>query len=79
MKFKPEDFEIDYLLHACCAEIANVKLLEIKKQWLEELVKDAPEIYGRRVRIVDMVDDWQWDHYDDPNTYKGRVVCIEKL
>lgn len=50
--FKPKDFsnfasfppQMD--MKAAIAHLANAKLEEFKKQWLEELLADAPTMYG---------------------------------
>lgn len=45
-EFSYEDFDVCLYTNDAMqvAEIANKKLLEIKKAWLEELVKDAPVV-----------------------------------
>jgi len=86
MSYKPEDFE-EFLegqdsvpLAYEFADIANAKLPEIKKQWLEELVKDAPTVYIQDEPGVDHEDCWQESFSPNPtDTRKGRLICIEKL
>lgn len=57
------------------ADLCNAKLAEIKKAWLEELLRDAPIVYGYKVRGWIMEE----NSSDSLDTHQARLVCIEPL
>ena len=82
-EFSYEDFDVCLYTNDAMqvAEIANEKLLEIKKAWLEELVKDAPVVSG--IPLVDGSQKgytqgiWQEGFTDSTDTHTARLVLIE--
>lgn len=80
MKFKPEDF--NYFSVAIAAQ-ANARLEELlpdlKKQWLEELLRDAPKVSGKMVgdNMASAWSSWSIRSYND--THTAKLVCIEEV
>lgn len=79
--FKPQDFfEIDDSngrLHValCATEAANALLPEFKKQWLEELLRDAPTVYG-----IASDPRWEWSYVQtEHETHTAKLVDIREI
>lgn len=79
--FKPKDFsnfasfppQMD--MKAAIAHLANAKLEEFKKQWLEELLADAPTMHCRR-----MSDSWvATESRDEYDTHTAKLVDIREI
>lgn len=86
--FSAEDFEhlmmyfdggmctdIDFRNCREIADIANSRLAELKKEWLEELLRDAPVVYGGHQEGFSM-----FNLSKGPfDTHTARIVCIEEI
>lgn len=93
-EFTPKDFDLicdwPHSPHntghiAFVVQIANIKLAEIKKAWLEELMEKALVVYGCKTELHDKIG-YQyptlWEGLGPPISafnFKARLVCIEKL
>lgn len=85
-KFEAADFRIKYIQNgvtsikvfeayaAQAAEDANLQLPQLKAQWLEELLRDAPVVTGRNL----MYTDWHWGPHEF-DTHTAKLIAIEEI
>lgn len=82
MRYYPEDFSMDgsgsgvtLITWREASSRANMKLSDLKKQWLEELLDGAPVVYS----FEEHCHFWAWRKVTDQATHKARLVQIEEL
>lgn len=61
------------------SERANIMLLTLKAQWLEELLRDAPVVEGWGISQGEWYAPTYKAGFDSESTHRGRLICIEGI